>query len=99
LLRSLLAPPGLGDVLSLVRYVLDDPRLFIGSTTVMTSGLVLTPPWFAFQNQLDLVMGVARTALVAALAVNLVLRWRLSPAPAAAAPAEASSGEAAPAEA
>lgn len=39
--HSLLAPPGLGDVVSLLLFVLADPYLFIGSTTVMTSGIVL----------------------------------------------------------
>lgn len=41
MLHSLLSPPGLGDVVSLVLFVFADPYLFIGSTTVMTSGLVL----------------------------------------------------------
>jgi len=34
---------------------------------------VLTPPWFAFQGQRDLVMNVALVLLVAAAAINLAL--------------------------
>ncbi len=37
---SLFAPPGMGDVISLVVYVLSEPYLFIGSTTVMTTAVV-----------------------------------------------------------
>lgn len=214
MLHSVLTPPGLGDVVSLVLFVLADPYLFIGSTTVMTSGLVLgclllvataahgkrrvprvartsgrvlawagpklalalvyfgvgsmvlateilirfhhvnpigtemqfrsgighlavavlgivalrpylrrlpvrtwveahfwaltyltvhvmlfTPPWFEYQFQLDLVMGVTRAMLVAALTVNLTLWWtvaaRRSPAPAAAAASTSATREAA----
>lgn len=35
--------------------------------------LVFTPPWFDFQFQRDLVLGVTRGVLIAALAVNLYL--------------------------
>lgn len=41
MVHSLLAPPGFGDVVSMVTYVLGDPYLFIGSTTVMTTALVI----------------------------------------------------------
>jgi hypothetical protein len=41
LVQAVLVPPGFGDVLSLVSYVLSHPYLFIGSTTVMTAGLVV----------------------------------------------------------
>lgn len=37
---SLFAPPGVGDVLSIVMYALSEPYLFVGSTTWMTSGLI-----------------------------------------------------------
>lgn len=39
-LHTVVAPPEFGEVLSLVAYVLGHPHLFIGSTTVMTTGLV-----------------------------------------------------------
>lgn len=44
---------------------------------------VLTPPWFAFQGQRELVLGVALGMLALAAATNLVLwmRWRRSPQP------------------
>lgn len=41
MVHALLAPPGFGDVVSMVTYVLGDPYLFIGSTTVMTTAMVL----------------------------------------------------------
>lgn len=41
MVHSVLAPPGFGDVISMVTYVLGDPYLFIGSTTVMTTALVI----------------------------------------------------------
>jgi hypothetical protein len=39
--HSVVAPPQFGDVVSLLEYVLGHPHLFIGSTTVMTTGLVV----------------------------------------------------------
>ena len=39
-MHTVIAPPQFGDVVSLLAYVLGHPHLFIGSTTVMTSGLV-----------------------------------------------------------
>jgi hypothetical protein len=39
--QAVLAPPGFGEVVSLVGYILSHPHLFIGSTTVMTIGLVM----------------------------------------------------------
>lgn len=40
-MHTVVAPPQLGEVVSLVAYVLGHPHLFIGSTTVMTTGLVI----------------------------------------------------------
>ncbi|MGH2379244.1 MAG: hypothetical protein ACRDGT_12310 [Candidatus Limnocylindria bacterium] len=40
-MQAVLSPPGFGDVLSLLGYILTHPHLFIGSTTVMTTGLVV----------------------------------------------------------
>jgi hypothetical protein len=40
-MQAVLAPPGLGEVISLLGYILSHPHLFIGSTTVMTTGLVI----------------------------------------------------------
>ena len=39
-MRWVLAPPAWGDVAGMIAYVLGDPYLFIGSTTVMTAGLI-----------------------------------------------------------
>lgn len=40
-MQAVLAPPGFGEVISLLGYILSHPHLFIGSTTVMTTGLVI----------------------------------------------------------
>lgn len=40
-MQAVLAPPGFGEVASLLGYLLSHPHLFIGSTTVMTTGLVV----------------------------------------------------------
>jgi hypothetical protein len=40
-MQAVLAPPGFGEVVSLLGYILSHPHLFIGSTTVMTTGLVI----------------------------------------------------------
>lgn len=53
-MQAAFAPPGLGEVVSLLGYLLSHPHLFIGSTTVMTTGLV---------------MGVGLTAAFAAVGV------------------------------
>lgn len=40
-MQAVLAPPGFGEMVSLLGYILSHPHLFIGSTTVMTTGLVI----------------------------------------------------------
>ena len=67
---SLFAPPGVGDVVSMVLYVLADPYMFIGSTTVMTTGLIGTIALLAGLVALPV---VRRTR--AARSVSRLLDW------------------------